>query len=239
MIRSRPPWPQVTRKLTSPFPSLPHSKFPTPRGFPELNMRLTKTTSQFSIQGPEQTTIQWCGRCLQMLKSKRVLTIFILKITLTNSKSRSFFCHSNKLKSYYFQWKISPGYLTHTNVIKNTAHSPAWSVQWTSVWYSRVVYPSYIYLDTICHILCCCEVFGLPYLRWSNRRVHCSNCRHSIGLLLRDRSYNFLCLRFMGNQNRCKIISHWALFFAILAIPLSRPKFLWKTNSARLKKHPY
>ncbi len=47
---SRPPWPQVARKLTSlsPIPphSLPHSKFPTPRGFPKRIVRLTKTTSQ-------------------------------------------------------------------------------------------------------------------------------------------------------------------------------------------------
>ncbi len=57
VIRFRPPWPQVTPKLTSPFPSLPHS-LPIPNSrppgvFPELNMRLTKTTSQFRLQGPE------------------------------------------------------------------------------------------------------------------------------------------------------------------------------------------
>jgi hypothetical protein len=52
VIGSRPPWSQVARKLISPFPSLPHSlpipplfRIPDPLGFPELNMRLTKTTS--------------------------------------------------------------------------------------------------------------------------------------------------------------------------------------------------
>ncbi len=58
VIGSRPPWPQVTCKLTSPFPSPPHSKFPTPRGYPELNMRLTKTTSRFRLQGPEQILLK-------------------------------------------------------------------------------------------------------------------------------------------------------------------------------------
>ncbi len=50
VIGSCPPRSQVARKLISPFPSpspyTPHSKIPTPWGFPELNMRLTKTTSR-------------------------------------------------------------------------------------------------------------------------------------------------------------------------------------------------
>jgi hypothetical protein len=46
VIGSRPPWSQVARKLISPSPSPPHSKIPTPWGFPELNVRLTKTTSR-------------------------------------------------------------------------------------------------------------------------------------------------------------------------------------------------
>ncbi len=46
VIGSRPPRSQVARKLISPFPPLPHSKIPTPWGFPELNTRRTKTTSQ-------------------------------------------------------------------------------------------------------------------------------------------------------------------------------------------------
>ncbi len=46
VMRSCPPWPQVTRTLTFPFPSPPHSKFPTPRVFHELIVRLTKTTSR-------------------------------------------------------------------------------------------------------------------------------------------------------------------------------------------------
>ncbi len=35
------------RVIPSPFP--PHSKIPTPRGFPELNVRLTKTTLQIRL----------------------------------------------------------------------------------------------------------------------------------------------------------------------------------------------
>ncbi len=46
VIGSRPPWSQVAHKLISPSPSPPHSKIPTSWGFPELNVRLTKTTSQ-------------------------------------------------------------------------------------------------------------------------------------------------------------------------------------------------
>jgi hypothetical protein len=49
VIGSRPPWSQVARKLISPFPSPPHSKFPTPWGSPELNMRLTRTTSRIRL----------------------------------------------------------------------------------------------------------------------------------------------------------------------------------------------
>ncbi len=45
VIQSRPPWPQVTRKLTSPFPSPPYS-LPIPNSqHPRLIVRLTKTTS--------------------------------------------------------------------------------------------------------------------------------------------------------------------------------------------------
>jgi hypothetical protein len=50
VIGSCPPRSQVARKLISPFPSpspyTPLSKIPTPWGFPELNMHITKTTSQ-------------------------------------------------------------------------------------------------------------------------------------------------------------------------------------------------
>ncbi len=31
VMRSRPPWPQVALRLTSPSPFPPHSKFPTPQ----------------------------------------------------------------------------------------------------------------------------------------------------------------------------------------------------------------
>jgi hypothetical protein len=45
VIGSRPPWPQVTCKLTSPFPSPPHS-LPIPNSqHPRLIVRLTKMTS--------------------------------------------------------------------------------------------------------------------------------------------------------------------------------------------------
>ncbi len=50
VIGSCPPRSQVARKLISPFPSpspyTPRSKIPTPLGFPELNMHITKTTSR-------------------------------------------------------------------------------------------------------------------------------------------------------------------------------------------------
>ncbi len=42
VIGSRPPWSPVIRKLTSPFSTPPHSKFPAPR----LIVRLTMTTSR-------------------------------------------------------------------------------------------------------------------------------------------------------------------------------------------------
>ncbi len=61
-LLGNPPWcdripftfDQVARKLISRFPSPPYSKIPTPWGFPELNMRLTKTTSR--IQVPRSRT---------------------------------------------------------------------------------------------------------------------------------------------------------------------------------------
>jgi hypothetical protein len=50
VIGSCPHRSQVARKLISPFPSpspyTPHSKIPTPWGFPEPNMHITKTTSR-------------------------------------------------------------------------------------------------------------------------------------------------------------------------------------------------
>ncbi len=50
VIGSCPPRSQVARKLISPFPPpspyTSHSKIPTPWGFPELNMHITKTTSR-------------------------------------------------------------------------------------------------------------------------------------------------------------------------------------------------
>jgi hypothetical protein len=70
VIGSRPPWSQVARKLISPFPSPPHSKIQTPWGFPELNMRLTKTTSQI-----------W------LTESRTVLNVWMFEIpTLWNRK---------------------------------------------------------------------------------------------------------------------------------------------------------
>jgi hypothetical protein len=47
VIGSRPPCSQVAHKLI--WASPPHSKIPTPWGFPELNMRPTKTTSQIRL----------------------------------------------------------------------------------------------------------------------------------------------------------------------------------------------
>ncbi len=45
-MQSRPPWSQVARKLTSPSPFPPHSKFSSPQGITSLIVRLTKTTSR-------------------------------------------------------------------------------------------------------------------------------------------------------------------------------------------------
>ncbi len=46
VVRSRPPWSQVARKLTSPSPFPPHSKFPSPQGIPSLIVRPIKMTSR-------------------------------------------------------------------------------------------------------------------------------------------------------------------------------------------------
>jgi hypothetical protein len=46
VVRSRPPWPQVARKLTSPSPFPPHSNFLTSRGFPKSILRLPEMTSR-------------------------------------------------------------------------------------------------------------------------------------------------------------------------------------------------
>ncbi len=50
VIGSRPPWSQVARKLISPFPSPPHSKIPTPWGFPELNASLLRRHRYTGLQ---------------------------------------------------------------------------------------------------------------------------------------------------------------------------------------------
>ncbi len=50
VIGSRPPWSQVARKLISPFPSPPHSKFPTPWGIPELNAPLLRRHRNTGLQ---------------------------------------------------------------------------------------------------------------------------------------------------------------------------------------------
>jgi hypothetical protein len=46
VVRSRPPWSQVARKLTFPSPFPPHSNFSTPWGFPKSIVHPTKTTSR-------------------------------------------------------------------------------------------------------------------------------------------------------------------------------------------------
>ncbi len=46
VVRSRPPWSQVARKLTSPSTFPPHSNFPTPQGFRKSIVRPTKMTSR-------------------------------------------------------------------------------------------------------------------------------------------------------------------------------------------------
>ncbi len=62
VIGSCPPWSQVARKLISPSPSPPLSKIPAPWGFPEPNVRLTKTTTRI-----------W------LTKSRTVLSYFLLE----------------------------------------------------------------------------------------------------------------------------------------------------------------
>ncbi len=64
VIGSCPPWSQVARKLIFPFPSPPHSKVLTPWGFPELNMRLTKTTSRIRLTRFTKKGLSAC-ECLQ------------------------------------------------------------------------------------------------------------------------------------------------------------------------------
>ncbi len=57
VIGSRPPWSQVARKLISPFPSPPHSspfQNHDPLGFSQLNVHITRTTSQNWLTSPEQ-----------------------------------------------------------------------------------------------------------------------------------------------------------------------------------------
>jgi hypothetical protein len=64
VVRSRPPWPQVARELTSPFPSPPHSKLPSPQGFPSLIVRPTKTTSRSRLHIVWNTPSALCdGSC--------------------------------------------------------------------------------------------------------------------------------------------------------------------------------
>jgi hypothetical protein len=62
VIGSRPPWSQVARKLISPFPYPPHSKIPTPWGFHELNVCLTKTTSQIWLTRSRTVDVVKCRR---------------------------------------------------------------------------------------------------------------------------------------------------------------------------------
>ncbi len=49
VVQSRPPWPQVARKLTSPSQFPPHSNFLTRRRFPKSIVRLTQTTSRSQL----------------------------------------------------------------------------------------------------------------------------------------------------------------------------------------------
>jgi hypothetical protein len=85
VMRSRPPWPQVTCELTSSFSSPPHSlpilspfptcsKFQTPRGSPELNMRLTKTTLRFRLTRSGTVSSAWAFCYYSLAQPKHIVT---------------------------------------------------------------------------------------------------------------------------------------------------------------------
>ncbi len=60
MVRSRPPWSQVARKLTSPSPFPPPSKVPSPQGIPNLIVRSSKTTSRSRLHIVRNNYIWQC-----------------------------------------------------------------------------------------------------------------------------------------------------------------------------------
>ncbi len=65
VVRSRPPWSQVARKLTSLSPCPPHSKFTSPQGIPSLIVRPTKTTSRSRLHIVRNNNISYkeCPDC--------------------------------------------------------------------------------------------------------------------------------------------------------------------------------
>jgi hypothetical protein len=69
VVRSRPPWSQVARKLTSPSPFPPHSKFASPQGIPKLIVRPTKTTSRSRLRIVRNMYMNYKGCCLIQLFS--------------------------------------------------------------------------------------------------------------------------------------------------------------------------
>ncbi len=87
VIGSRPPWSQVARKLISPFPSPPHS-LPTPWGFPGLNVRLNKTTSQIWLTSSRTVTFKLVAvkRGARYLLSCRFLCqLFVIRYCIAGS----------------------------------------------------------------------------------------------------------------------------------------------------------
>jgi hypothetical protein len=57
VMRSRPPWPQVARKLTSLFPFPPRSRFPTPGVSPNQWRALLRRHHDPGFHGPEHICI--------------------------------------------------------------------------------------------------------------------------------------------------------------------------------------
>jgi hypothetical protein len=81
VIGSCPPRSQVARKLISPFPSpspyTPHSKIPTPWGFPELNMLLLRRHREPGSQDPEHYLFRENYRIMHILYiQKQLKTVY-------------------------------------------------------------------------------------------------------------------------------------------------------------------
>ncbi len=80
VIRSRPPWPQVTCKLTSPFPSPPHSlPIPNSQHLRSIVL-LTKTTSWSRLLMVRNNHTYSSHNFLHLLSKAWLLCLFLWKI---------------------------------------------------------------------------------------------------------------------------------------------------------------